>query len=76
MRRGGRKTERLPLEGGEGEGTKFAWETKGGEGEGTKHGETRILNRETKGKEIQKVVTVIFKGFSVEKAWVWALWWN
>ena len=35
-RREGRKTERLPLKGGEGEGTKFAWETEGGEGEGTK----------------------------------------
>ena len=30
VRRGGRKTERLPLEGGEGEETKFALETKGG----------------------------------------------
>ena len=51
MRRGGRKTERLSLEGGEGEETKFAWETEG----------------ERKGKEqnltqwIQKVeVTVVF----------------
>ena len=26
--------------------------------------------------EIQKVVTVIFKGFLIEKAWVWALWLN
>ena len=36
MKRGGRKTERLLLKGGEGEGAKFAWEIEGGEGEGTK----------------------------------------
>ena len=51
VRRGGRKTERLSLEGGEGEETKFAWEIEG----------------ERKGKEqnltqwIQKVeVTMVF----------------
>ena len=25
---------------------------------------------------IQKAITMIFKGFLVEEAWVWALWWN
>ena len=35
---------------------------KGGEGKG-----------KGKGNEIQEVVTMIFKGLSAEKAWVWAL---
>ena len=42
MKRGGRKTERLPLKGGEGEGTKFAWEIEGGEGEATKF-DTKVI---------------------------------
>jgi len=37
------------------------------EGEGT------CFVGEKKGKEIQEVVIVTFKGFSIEKAWVWAL---
>ena len=52
MRRGGRKTERLPLEGGEGEETKFAWETEGGEVEGTK---SDLVNTESWGnRDIQQ----------------------
>ena len=42
---------KLPLEGGDWEGTR----------------------EKQKGKEIKEVEIVIFRGFSVQKAWVWAL---